>query len=174
MSIKSSNHLGSYLNGWSASPEAQMAIFWRIIHLYMSRYGSIPIGQMLVELTILVLNELDRPPTVTNLCEATGLPKSTISRYISTQMKAGMITEVIDPEDRRRRNLILTDIGTAERRWQVKQTHNIIESVMAWDQKNQASRQQIDPDEEFERMKLSTANAPKMIGRKRKKRSKAA
>ncbi|MDP6674226.1 MAG: MarR family transcriptional regulator [Gammaproteobacteria bacterium] len=172
--MKSSNHIGPRLEGWTASPEAQVVIFWRIMHLYMSRYGSIPIGQMLAELTTLVLNELGRPPTVTDLCEATGLPKSSISRYVSTQMKAGMVAEVIDPQDRRRRKLVLTDIGTDERRWQVKQTRRIMEDVMAWDQKNQAARLQTDPDQEFERMKLTTAQAPEMIGRKRKKRTLAA
>jgi len=174
MSIKSSNHLGSRLNGWTASPEAQVVIFWRIMHLYMSRYGSIPIGQMLVELTTVVLNELGRPPTVTDLCDATGLPKSSISRYISAQMTANMVTEVIDPQDRRRRKLVLTDNGKNERRWQVKQVRKIIDDVMAWDYKNQQANQRIDPDLEFERMKLNNANSPEMIGRKRKKRRAAA
>jgi len=174
MSIKSSNHFGSRLDGWSASPEAQIVIFWRIMHLYMSRYGSIPIGQMLVELTTVVLNELGRPPTVTDLCEATGLPKSSISRYISAQMTANMVTEVIDPQDRRRRKLVLTDTGKNERRWQVKNVRKIIDDVMAWDQKNQQTHQRLDPDLEFERMRLSNANSPEMIGRKRKKRRAAA
>lgn len=174
MSIKASNHLGRRLDGWSASPEAQMVIFWRIMHLYLSRYGSIPIGQMLVELTTVVLNEMGRPPTVTDLCEATGLPKSSISRYISTQMSAHMVTEVIDPQDRRRRKLVLTDTGKNERRWQVKNVRKIIDDVMHWDLENQRSNQRVDADLEFERMKLATANAPEMIGRKRKKRRTAA
>ena len=129
---------------------------------------------MLVELTTVVLNELGRPPTVTDLCEATGLPKSSISRYISAQMTAGMVTEVIDPQDRRRRKLVLTDQGKDERRWQVKNTRKIIDDVMAWDQKNQQSNQRIDPDLEFDRMKFSNRSAPEMIGRKRKKRRTAA
>ncbi len=174
MSIKSSDHFGPRLDGWSASPEAQMIIFWRIIHSYMSRYGSIPIGQMLVDLTTIVLNEIGRPPTVTDLCEATGLPKSSISRYISTQMKADMVAEVIDPQDRRRRKLVLTDKGKDERRWQVKHVRKIIDDVMNWDQKSQRSKYRLDPDQEFDRMKLCNANAPEMIGRKRKKRTLAA
>jgi DNA-binding MarR family transcriptional regulator len=170
MLMKASDHFGSRLDGWKASPEAQMVIFWRIMHLYMTRYGSIPIGQMLVELTTIVLNELGRPPTVTDLCEATGLPKSSISRYISAQMKAGMVSEVIDPQDRRRRKLVLTEKGINERRWQVKHVRKIMDNVMAWDLKNQNSKQTLDPDLEFDRMKLNNANAPEMIGRKRKKR----
>ncbi len=170
MSIKSSNHFGPRLDGWKASPEAQMVIFWRIMHLYMSRYGSIPLGQMLVELTTVVLNELGRPPTVTDLCEATGLPKSSISRYISAQMAANMVAEVIDPNDRRRRKLVLTEKGQDERRWQVKAVRKIMESAREWDIKHQQNRQPVDADVEFERMKLCNVNSPEMIGRKRKKR----
>lgn len=170
MPMKPSNHVGARLEGWAPTAEAQMVIFWRIVHLYMARYGSIPLGQMLVELTTLVLNELGRPPTVTDLCDATGLPKSSISRYISAQMTQGMVAEVIDPADRRRRKLVLTDKGKEERRWQVRQVRKILEEVRVWDEKNQGSGQPLDPDLEFERMKLATANAPEMIGKKRKKR----
>lgn len=170
MLMKASNHFGSRLEGWAPTAEAQMVIFWRIIHMYMARYGSIPLGQMLVELTTLVLNELGRPPTVTDLCEATGLPKSSISRYISAQMTQGMVAEVIDPNDRRRRKLVLTEKGKDERRWQVKHVKKVLEDVRAWDEKNLGANQPLDPDLEFERMKMTTGNSPEMIGRKRKKR----
>jgi DNA-binding MarR family transcriptional regulator len=170
MLMKASDHLGSRVEGWTPSPEAQMAVFWRLIHLYMARDGSIPLGQMLVELTTILLNELGRPPTVTDLCEATGLPKSSISRYISSQMAQGMVAEVIDPNDRRRRKLVLTDKGKEERRWQVKSVRKLLEEVNAWDEKIQHNNQPLDPDLEFERMKSTVANSPEMIGKKRKKR----
>jgi len=147
-----------------------MIIFWRVIHMYMARYGSIPLGQMLVELTTLVLNELGRPPTVTDLCDATGLPKSSISRYISAQMTQGMVAEVIDPSDRRRRKLVMTDKGKEERRWQVKHIRGILDDIRAWDEKSRASGNALDPDLAFERMQMATTNAPEMIGKKRKKR----
>ena len=83
MSIKASNHFSPRVEGWTPTAEAQMVIFWRIIHMYMARYGSIPLGQMLVELTTVVLNELGRPPTVTDLCDATGLPKSSIRAIVA-------------------------------------------------------------------------------------------
>ena len=174
MSIKSTNHFSPRLEGWTPSAEAQMVIFWRIMHMYMSRYGSIPLGQMLVELTTVTLNELGRPPTVTDLCDATGLPKSSISRYISAQMTQNMVAEIIDPTDRRRRKLVLTEKGTDERRWQIKNVRKILEEAKNWDNKNQKSKQPLDPDLEFERMKLANANAPEMVGRKRKKRRVAA
>jgi DNA-binding MarR family transcriptional regulator len=174
MSIKASNHFSQRLSGWAPTPEAQMIIFWRIMHMHMARYGSIPLGQMLVELTTVVLNELGRPPTVTDLCDATGLPKSSISRYISSQMTRNMVSEVIDPNDRRRRKLVLTEKGMEERRWQVKQVRKIIEDVKSWDQKSKANGQGIDPDLEFERMKHVNVHRPENVGRKRKKRRVAA
>jgi len=173
MLMKASNHFSPRVEGWAPTAEAQMVIFWRIIHMYMARYGSIPLGQMLVELTTIVLNELGRPPTVTDLCEATGLPKSSISRYISAQMTAGLVAEVIDPADRRRRKLVLTDKGKEERKWQVKYVRKILEDVKNWDDKASADGQALDPDHEFERMKLVNANPPEMVGKKRKKRQAA-
>jgi DNA-binding MarR family transcriptional regulator len=170
MTIKASNHFGPRLAGWSPSAEAQMVIFWRIMHMYMKRYGSIPLGQMLVELTTITLNELGRPPTVTDLCDATGLPKSSISRYISSQMTQQMVAEIIDPTDRRRRKLVLTEKGQDERRWQVKTVRKILEDVKNWDAKSSQNGQPLDPDLELERMKMTNANAPENIGRKRKKR----
>ena len=169
--MKAADHLGTKNKDWSPSPEAQMVIFWRIMHLYMSRYGSIPVGQMLVELTTIVLNELGRPPTVTDLCEATGLPKSSISRYVSAQMSRGMVSEVIDPQDRRRRKLVPTENGKDERKWQVKQVRKIIEAARKWDEMSHDGKQVLDPEEEFERMKQCNEDRPEMIGRKRKKRS---
>ena len=168
--MKASNHFSPRVEGWTPTAEAQMVIFWRIMHMYMARYGSIPLGQMLVELTTVVLNELGRPPTVTDLCDATGLPKSSISRYISAQMTQGLISEVIDPTDRRRRNLVLTDKGKEERKWQVKHVRKILEEVKNWDEKAAGEGLTIDPDHEFDRMKLVNSNPPEMVGKKRKKR----
>lgn len=173
MSNKAANHFTQQLSNWTPTPEAQLVAFWRIMHMFMSRYGSIPLGQMLVDLTTLVLNELGRPPTVTDLCDSTGLPKSSISRYVSAQMAQDMISEVIDSEDRRRRKLVLTDKGRHERQWQIKEIRSILEEVQSWDAKR-ISGQSIDPELEFERMKQSNANAPESIGRKRKKRRVAA
>jgi len=174
MVTKASNHITSRLAGWTPSAEAQLITFWRIMHMFMARYGSVPLGQMLVDLTTVVLNELGRPPTVTDLCDATGLPKSSISRYVSAQMSQDMLAEIIDPSDRRRRKLVLTEKGKDERQWQVQQIRKILEEVKSWDEKSRKPGHALDPDLEFERMKHSNANAPENIGRKRKKRRAAA
>ena len=52
-----------------------------------------------------------------------------MSRYVSSQIKQGLIKERVDPEDRRRRMLVLTSKGKTERRWQVKQMDKIFSEV---------------------------------------------
>lgn len=174
MNPTDSTHLTAELEGWTPSQEAQLVVFWRVMHLYLYRYGSIPLGQMLVELTTIVLNELGRPPTVTDLCETTGLPKSSISRYISAQMSQRMIEELIDPKDRRRRKLVLTDKGRNERAWQIEEVRKIFEAVRDWDRARAKRGGGDDPDVELELMKRVNQDPPELIGRKRKKRGRPA
>lgn len=103
------------------SPLAQMGVFWRILHLMTARYGNCPMGQTLVSLTMVFLNEQGLPPTLTDLCEATGLPKASVSRYVSWQLREGLCKEHIDPADRRRRLLIQTEKGKTEWDWQIQE-----------------------------------------------------
>jgi DNA-binding MarR family transcriptional regulator len=107
----------------------QMAVFWRILHMMVIRYGNQPMGHALVVLTLVYLNERGMPPTMTQLCKATGLPKASVSRYVSSQIKQELIKERVDPEDRRRRMLVLTSKGKTEWRWQVKQMDRIFSEV---------------------------------------------
>jgi len=76
-------------NTYQLSPLAQMGVFWRILHLITTRYGNYPMGQTLVALTMVFLNERGMPPTLTDLCKATGLPKASVSRYVSWQLREG-------------------------------------------------------------------------------------
>ena len=102
-----------------------MAIFWRILHLLIARYGNNPMGQLLVALTMVFLNERGMPPSLTDLCEATGLPKASVSRYVTAQIKNGLVTEEIDPNDRRRRYLKQTEKGKREWSWQIEQIEKL-------------------------------------------------
>ena len=164
------NLISEKLEGWAPSSAAQMVILWRVMHLYMARYGSIPMGQMLVGLTTIIMNELGRPPTVTDLCEATGLPKSSISRYISAQMEQGVVMETIDPEDRRRRKLVQTEAGRTERKWQIKQIRKIMEEVKAWDDKLTAANGEVDPEQELAKMKqVAGHSSPEPFGHRRRR-----
>ena len=101
--------------------------FWRLIDMTVHRYGSHPTGQLYVVLTIMMLNRVDFHPTVGELAEIVRLPKSTVSRYVSAEMNAGFLEEVIDPDDRRRRRLHLTPLGKEEGHWHREQIRQITE-----------------------------------------------
>ena len=106
-----------------------MAVFWRTLHLLIGRYGNNPMGQLLVALTMVFLNESGTPPSMTDLCEATGLPKASVSRYITAQINEGLVTEEIDPNDRRRRFLLQTAKGKKEWHWQIAQLGEIYRTI---------------------------------------------
>ena len=106
-----------------------MAIFWRVLHLLIGRYGNHPMGQLLVALTMVFLNEQGTPPTMTDVCDATGLPKASVSRYITWQINEGLVTEEIDPHDRRRRFLLQTAKGKREWKWQIKQMESLFSTI---------------------------------------------
>ena len=151
-----------------------MVILWRVLHVLMSRYGSVPIGQLLVEYTTVLMNELRCPPTVTELCEATGLPKSSISRYISAQMDRGVVAEEIDPDDRRRRRLVPTEDGRTERRWQIRQLRRILAEAKTRDDQLRAGGLKLDAATQLDQMRKITRNAPAPYGRRKQRQRSAA
>jgi len=77
------------------------------------------------------LNERGMPPTLTDLCKATGLPKASVSRYVSWQLREGLCEEHIDPADRRRRLLVQTRKGKAEWDWQIRKLGKVFADVSA-------------------------------------------
>ena len=105
------------------------ATFWRLMELAVHRYGSYPTGQLLTVLTLLLLDRVDYHPTVGELARITRLPKSTVSRYVSTEMSSGFLEEQIDPEDRRRRLLFPSDRAQQEQGWHSEQVCKIAEQI---------------------------------------------
>ena len=109
--------------------EAEIAeiytMFWRFVEMVVHRYGSSPTGALLTVLTVSLLDQVDYHPTIGELARITRLPKSTVSRYVSTEMNLGFLEEVIDPEDRRRRRLHTTEKARVEREWVKKRIMEI-------------------------------------------------
>jgi DNA-binding MarR family transcriptional regulator len=101
------------------------AMFWSMVHVSVHRYNSSPTGELLTVVAIRLLDEAGHRPAVSDLVEITGLPKSSVSRYVSRQIKAGFLKEIIDPQDRRRRYLCLTSEGKKESQWRRKQSLRI-------------------------------------------------
>jgi DNA-binding MarR family transcriptional regulator len=91
-----------------------VATVWRLLHLIVVRYGSVPTGQHLIAFTLNILHETGYSPTLSELCKVTGLPKASVSRYVSWQIANGYLTETVDPNDRRQRFLEQTAKGKAE------------------------------------------------------------
>ena len=163
MHVSDSSKKGSHLDSALLTPGGQMSIFWRILHLMTARYGNHPMGQLLVALTMVFLNERGMPPTLTDLCEATGLPKGSVSRYVSWQLDEGLVRESVDPADRRRRLLVQTRKGKSEWRWQIKQLEKLFGEVGELDRKMRVEGDERDAEDILELMKELTRNAPKCI-----------
>ena len=102
------------------------ATFWRLLYTTVHRYGSNPTGGLLTVMTVLLLDRAGYSPTTADLVEITGLPKSSVSRYVSRQMKAGYLTEVVDPQDRRRRFLRPTAKARKHRKWHQDETLKLV------------------------------------------------
>ncbi|UCG72454.1 MAG: winged helix-turn-helix transcriptional regulator [Chromatiales bacterium] len=105
------------------------ATFWRMVSLAVHRYGSAPSGQLLVAITMVILDRYDYEPTVTELADITQLPKSSISRYVAAEMNSGMLEEFIDPNDRRRRRLRPTALAREEQKWHERNSLKIHEQM---------------------------------------------
>ena len=90
---------------------------WSFAFMSVHRYGGSPSSEILLVLTILMLDQAGQNVTVSELAEITGLPQSNVSRYVSDQLRIGHLEEEIDPKDRRRRVLRPTDEGLAEQNW---------------------------------------------------------
>jgi len=105
---------------------ATYATLWRMLYTNVHEYGTTPTGGLLVVMTILLLDRAGYSPTIADLIEITGLPKTNVSRYVSAQMKRGFLTEVIDPQDRRRRFLRPTPTARKHRKWHSDQTMKLV------------------------------------------------
>ena len=114
------------------------ALIWGWLHLANHRYGTMPSGHMQVTVTLILLNALGYHPTVTELAEITGLAKSNVSRYVTSEMKAGFLEEYIDKNDRRRRKLRPTAKAGPELIWQQERVRKIYDLVRSQYESKQA------------------------------------
>lgn len=114
---------------WNDEQVRIYSTFWRLMELAVHRYGSCPTGQTLTVLTLLLLDHVDYHPTVGELARITRLPKSTVSRYVSTEMSGGFLEEQIDPDDRRRRLLYPTRQAREEQAWHQQRVREIAEQT---------------------------------------------
>ena len=86
-------------------------MFWRMLYFTINKYEGNPTAELLTLITINLLNDVGCGPTITDLVDLTGLEQSSVSRYVARALNMGLLTEVIDPEDRRLRHLSATAMG---------------------------------------------------------------
>jgi DNA-binding MarR family transcriptional regulator len=53
-----------------------------------------------------------------------------VSRYISWQLREGLLEEAIDPNDRRRRVLLWTEKGEKDWEWQIEALRKMFQDVV--------------------------------------------
>lgn len=94
--------------------DLQLDLLWAGMRFHVHRMGQTPIAQALVGWTNTILLHRGFHPTVMDLSRATGLPRSTVSRYIDAIISDGIVEERVNPNDRRRRELYLTRKGADE------------------------------------------------------------
>ena len=111
------------------SEDELFAALWRFLQLAVHKYGTGLTGEVLVVMTIVILDRAGYRPTIAEITKLTGLPKSTVSRYISNQFSVGHLTEEIDSKDRRRRVLLPTEAGKREINWISKQVSKVADTV---------------------------------------------
>jgi DNA-binding MarR family transcriptional regulator len=105
------------------------------------------------------LNERGMPPTLTDICRATGLPKSSVSRYIAWQIDQGLAKENVDPNDRRKRYLVQTRKGRTEWHWQTAQVGRLFNEIATLDRELRHSGQTRAGEAHVERMTMLTKDA---------------
>jgi DNA-binding MarR family transcriptional regulator len=97
-----------------ATSDLQLDLLWAGMRFHVHRMGQTPIAQALVAWTNVILLHRGYHPTIMDLARATGLPRSTVSRYIDAIIRDGIVEERVNPKDRRRRELYLTRKGAEE------------------------------------------------------------
>ena len=154
---------GYGIDNRSSASIGSITTFWRVLHLMVTQHGSHPMGQILTAFTISVLHEIGYSPTLSELCKATGLPKSSVSRYVSWQISHGYLDETIDLNDRRKRYLGPTAKGQAEMRWLVNQLDELFVDVRNMTEGLSSERPMPDPEKILMRMEELTKVAKRDI-----------
>ncbi len=106
-----------------------LAALWRFLQLTVHRYDNSRTGEVLVVMTIVILDRAGRNPTVSELASITGIPTSNVSRYVSHQLERGDLEEIIDPQNRRLRRLRPTEAGREEQEWLGQQISAVANSA---------------------------------------------
>jgi DNA-binding MarR family transcriptional regulator len=140
--------MGSII-GQSPSTLLTYSLVWGWLHFANKRFDPMSSGQMLTAMTIIMLHDLGYEPTVSDLTRLTGMPKSSVSRYVSREMELGFLEEYVDQADRRQRRLRATAAARPELKKQCEMILALFDFCQQRsNQSNQISHEFIDELEE--------------------------
>jgi DNA-binding MarR family transcriptional regulator len=140
--------MGSII-GQSPSTLLTYSLVWGWLHFANKRFDPMSSGQMLTAMTIIMLHDMGYEPTVSDLTRLTGMPKSSVSRYVSREMELGFLEEYVDQADRRQRRLRATAAARPELEKQCEMVLTLFDFCQQRsNQSNQISHEFIDELEE--------------------------
>jgi DNA-binding MarR family transcriptional regulator len=113
------------------SARLRFDFMWAMISYHAHRFGGRPIAEMLVSWTMIMLADRGISPTIGELAKATGMPRATVSRYVNHQIEVGWIEERVDATNRRRRELLQTELGAQELEHMMNYFHGLFQDMMA-------------------------------------------
>lgn len=113
------------------SSDFQLEWLWAMLSFHAHRFGGRPIGEVLVSWTTIMLMDSGFRPTIGDIARASGMPRPTVSRYVDHQIQEGWAKERVNPQDRRRRELYLTETGAKELEFIVEFFHDVFPDIAA-------------------------------------------
>jgi DNA-binding MarR family transcriptional regulator len=99
------------------------------LQLTIEKYPRRSAGDVLLVLTIIILDRSGRNFGMSEIASFIGVPESSASRYVSRQIELGHLKEIIDPKDRRRRTLVPSEAAAKEVEEIIVQLTRAAESV---------------------------------------------
>jgi len=139
-------------NSNAPSPKFQAEWLWVALNYHAHQYGGRPIGEVFVSWTTILLMDRGVQPTIGEIAEATGMARSTVSRYVDHQIRQGWIEECVDKTDRRRRELYLSDTGVHQLEKIVEFFHEMFREMATGAFANRESSQGADLIQRLARM----------------------
>jgi len=124
--------------GMGPSADFQLEWLWTVISFHSRRFGGRPLPEALVSWTTIILMNSGVRPTIGEIAKASGMPRPTVSRYIDHQIQQGWAEERVNPENRRRRELYLTEAGAQELEFIVEFFHDMFPEIVTRHAKNRA------------------------------------
>ena len=117
----------------SPAPPADLQLewLWVMVSFHAHQFRGRPIAEVLASWTNILLLHQGLNPTIGDLAKASRLPRATISRYVSNTIQNGWAEERVNPRNRRRRELHLTEAGAKELEYIVEFFHGAFDELMA-------------------------------------------